>query len=516
MKRILILFELVLLAVVACRKDAEEPINVPTINDEVQAFETYATIKGTINCVITTQRVEMYLYTNQNISSPDVYELELIGGKSFEITVQDLQPSTIYNYRFILYSDVDKARLGGKKFKTLNADIPTVHTLDIDTLNIGLNRAIIGGEVLHDGGYPITARGMCWSTMPDPLVIDNYTTDSVGMGTYSSTLTNLALGTTYYVRAYATNQKGTAYGDIKTFTTLEGYPKVSTAEVTDITSSSALCGGIVLSNGGFSVTARGVCWSKSPNPTFDDNHTIDGIGLGSFVSTLMELEKGTTYYIRAYAINNFDTTYGEERIFSTLVPDTDNFICGHEYVDLGLPSGLKWATCNIGASVQWEYGNYYSWGELTTKDSYVEENAITLGIEMDDISGDAIYDVATANWGCTWRIPTKEDMEELVYNCTWTWVVQPTFVGITYIGYQVTGPNGNSIYLPAGGCQRTSWLYGDIQGCYWTSTPKGEGDSLETYNTYAYYLNFFDIPYSYHGVNYSGRNYGMTIRPVSN
>lgn len=163
-----------------------------------------------------------------------------------------------------------------------------------------------------------------------------------------------------------------------------------------------------------------------------------------------------------------------------------------------------------------EYGNYYSWGELTTKDSYVEENAITLGIEMDDISGNAIYDLATANWGCTWRIPTKGEMEELVYNCTWTWVVQSTFVGITYIGYQVTGPNGNSIYLPAGGCQRTSWLYGEIQGCYWTSTPKGEGDSLETYNTYAYYLNFFDIPYSYYGVNYSGRNYGMTIRPVSN
>ena len=175
MKRLFILFTMLLLAVVACRKDSEVPMNVATITDEVQAFETYATIKGTINCAIPTKRLEMYLYTNQNISSPDIYELELIGGKNFEIVVRDLQPSTIYNYRFIIYSDVDKARVGGKKFKTLNANMPTVQTMDIDSINIGRNYAVIDGEVLYDGGYPVTARGMCWSTIPDPTVIDNYT-----------------------------------------------------------------------------------------------------------------------------------------------------------------------------------------------------------------------------------------------------------------------------------------------------------------------------------------------------
>ena len=515
MKRLFILFTMLLLAVVACRKDSEVPMNVATTTDEVQAFETYATIKGTINCAIPTKRLEMYLYTNQNISSPDIYELELIGGKNFEIVVRDLQPSTIYNYRFIIYSDVDKARVGGKKFKTLNANIPTVQTMDIDSINIGRNYAVIDGEVLYDGGYPVTARGMCWSTIPDPTVIDNYTTDSMGIGQYSSTLTGLEPLTTYYVRAYATNQKGTAYGEQKIFTTVSGLPKVTTSEVSDITINSAICGGKVLSGGGFEVLARGVCWSTNPNPTISDSYTTDGLGVGTFTSTLTNLTDTTIYYVRAYATNENGTSYGEVKSFSTTVV-SDNFICGHEYVDLGLPSGLKWATCNIGAAAPEDIGDYYAWGETTPKANYTEENSLTLGdTAITDITGNPIYDAATANWGCTWRMPTKAEIEELVNNCTLIWVEQGTFIGIM-IGYTVIGPNGNSIFLPVTGYRTsTSISQLDVGGFYWTSTPVPSSDygNVGDPEDYAYYLNF---SFSYFGRNWTGRNYGLVIRPVSN
>ena len=90
---------------------------------------------------------------------------------------------------------------------------------------------------------------------------------------------------------------------------------------------------------------------------------------------------------------------------------------GHEYVDIGLPSGLKWATCNVGASSPEDYGDYFAWGETSPKAEYTWENSVTYGEQMSDISGNAQYDAATANWGGSWRMPTKEQMEELVEHC---------------------------------------------------------------------------------------------------
>ncbi len=80
---------------------------------------------------------------------------------------------------------------------------------------------------------------------------------------------------------------------------------------------------------------------------------------------------------------------------------------GHEYVDLGL--SVKWATCNVGATKPEEYGNYYAWGETATKSEYTEDNSLTYGKQMRDISGNAQYDAATANWGGTWRMPTNDE-----------------------------------------------------------------------------------------------------------
>ena len=181
-----------------------------------------------------------------------------------------------------------------------------------------------------------------------------------------------------------------------------------------------------------------------------------------------------------------------------------NEINGHEYVDLGLPSGLKWATCNIGAISPEEYGDYFAWGETTTKDTYETDNCPTFGLNASQfIDGEgnltSQYDAATANWGGNWRMPTLDELNELKTNCTWTWGIQD---GVN--GYKVEGPNGNSIFLPAAGYRSGSSLYNaGSNGCYWSSAPY--------YNNDAFYLYFRSSSRSV-GNNY--RNGGHTARPV--
>ena len=173
---------------------------------------------------------------------------------------------------------------------------------------------------------------------------------------------------------------------------------------------------------------------------------------------------------------------------------------GYEYVDLGL--SVKWATCNIGADSPGDYGNYYAWGETKTKSTYTSSNSVTCGVSMDDISGDAEYDAATVNWGSPWRIPTDTELTELIMSCTWTWTTLNSANC-----YEVTGTNGNSIFLPAAGYRSSSslWSAGSY-GSYWSSTPVTSDSSR------AYCLSF-DSSVGYR----SGRTRydGCSIRPVS-
>lgn len=180
------------------------------------------------------------------------------------------------------------------------------------------NSAMSGGNVTNGGGTTVTARGVCWSTSPDPTISDNITNDGSGTGSFISSIKGLKKGTTYYVKAYAMNSELTSYGNQVSFTTNADLPTVSTTSISSITNSSAQSGGNVTDDGGATVTAKGVCWSTFSNPTISDYITNDSSGTGSFISSITGLEKVTTYYVRGYATNNEGTAYGNEIEFTSL------------------------------------------------------------------------------------------------------------------------------------------------------------------------------------------------------
>ena len=178
-----------------------------------------------------------------------------------------------------------------------------------------------GGNITSDGGATVTARGVCWSTSANPTLASGlYTSNGTGTGSFTSSISGLEALTTYYVRAYATNSLGTAYGNQVSFTTAAPIPPtLYTTAVSSITSTTASSGGNITSDGGATVTARGVCWSTSANPTIANSITNDGSGTGTFSSSITGLTINTTYYyVRAYATNSAGTAYGNSISFTTI------------------------------------------------------------------------------------------------------------------------------------------------------------------------------------------------------
>jgi len=159
-------------------------------------------------------------------------------------------------------------------------DVPTPPVLTtIDPTEITQTTVTTGGNITSDGGASINIAGVCWSTSSNPTLKEKHTNNTKLTGIFSVTLTELIPNTKYYIRAYANNDEGTAYGNEVSFTTSQiVLPEITTEEVTSLTAISAMSGGNISSDGGDPVSARGVCWSKDPGPTTDDFKTTDGTG----------------------------------------------------------------------------------------------------------------------------------------------------------------------------------------------------------------------------------------------
>ena len=218
-------------------------------------------------------------------------------------------------YGYIYMGDYGDYKKYGYSIRCVKSDLPVITTTAASSITS--TSVISGGNITFDGNDPITSRGICWNTTGNPTIADSKTTDGSGKGIFSSSISELTPGTTYYICAYATNSVGTAYGNVITFRTTATTPALTTEPITEITANSATSGGNISSDGGATVSVRGVCWSTNPNPTTDHLKTTDGAGPGTFSSALTNLTSGTIYYVRAYATNNMGTSYGNEVSFNT-------------------------------------------------------------------------------------------------------------------------------------------------------------------------------------------------------
>jgi uncharacterized protein (TIGR02145 family) len=239
------------------------------------------------------------------------------GTGNFTSNLTGLTENTTYHVRAYAVNAQGTSYGSEESFSTLALSVPTVATASVSAITY--TSAQCGGDVTSDGGLDVTDRGVCWSTTTAPTIADDTTNDGTGTGSFTSNLTGLTVNTTYYVRAYAINSLGTSYGSEVSFSTLAyTVPVLTTISVSAIDYTTAQSGGNITSDGGRDVTARGVCWSESQNPTIADNTTSDGSGTGSFTSDLTGLSDGTLYYVRAYATNSEGTGYGDEVSFTTL------------------------------------------------------------------------------------------------------------------------------------------------------------------------------------------------------
>ncbi|MCP4148650.1 MAG: BACON domain-containing protein, partial [bacterium] len=257
--------------------------------------------------------------TSSNPTIAGTHTVNGSGTGSFTGSMTSLEPGTAYYVRAYATSSAGTSYGSQAAFSTTTVSAAvTTATITGITSTTGTG----GGNVTSDGGAAVTARGVCWSTSTNPTTADSHTVDSNGTGSFTSALTDLEPGTAYFVRAYATNSTGTAYGSQVSFTTTTVLPTVVTTDTTALTSTTASGGGNVTANGGIGIFARGICWSIAANPTTAADHTSNGTGTGSFSSSITGLTAGATYYVRAYATNAVGTAYGSQMSFTTPVTTT--------------------------------------------------------------------------------------------------------------------------------------------------------------------------------------------------
>ena len=260
-----------------------------------------------------------------------------IGSSNTDITTysdKTVSLNTNYTYRVYSFNQVGKSINYSNEvsIKTLNIPTFTDNSTNImlDAAQWAGNSSLsfsVFGQISSDGGSPILARGVVWGTSTNPTIDLSTKTIDVPqpLNTFTGRVSGLALGTKYYIRTYASNIAGTAYGPEKQFIT-DNIPVITTNVITNITSAGAKSGGNISSDGRGSgtlawtnITSRGVVWGTSTNPTIAlSTKTSDGTGTGSFESVISGLAFGTKYYLRSYATNTMGTGYGNEISITTI------------------------------------------------------------------------------------------------------------------------------------------------------------------------------------------------------
>lgn len=414
-------------------------------------------------------------------------------------TINNLQSDATYYYRSFVYQS-GIWFYGKVKSFTTNSIIVNFTTGDATAITCF--SAKVSGSVDVQTPYSSLTRGICYGIGIEPTTNDNKMTASSENFTFQ--LRGLMGGTDYYYRPYAVVDGQTRYGTVRTFRTLDDNV-VETGDIDEetLTVSSRL----TIGGGAYSSLLLGVCYGNNELPTVNDKTvTSNEVDDENFYTVKLVSPGFGTIYYRAYVLIDGVPHYGAVKSFEREEE-------AHEYVDLGLPSGTLWATCNVGANSPEEYGDYFAWGETAPKDKYYWSTYF----DTDNGSSLKKYynyggltellpedDAATANWGSGWQMPSLAQIQEL-YNSSNTTREWTQMNGVN--GRKITSKsNGNSIFLPAAGYRYDTSL-GDAgsDGYYWSRLLNTSYAGL----AYDLYFNSGDI-----GWSSSDRDYGRSVRPV--
>ena len=414
--------------------------------------------------------------TSSNPTIANSMTLESGGLGAFTSNITQLTPNILYYVRAYALSIAGTGYGDQVSFTTTQVAVPVLTTTTITS--VSQTAAVSGGNITADNGGSVTAKGVCWSIVTNPTTANNKTIDGTGIGAYTSLMTGLTVGTTFYVRAYATNSTGIAYGNQVSFTTSQiATASLTTTVIASILQTTAVSGGNITADNGGSVTARGVCWGTTTNPTTANNKTNDGTGIGSFVSNLSGLQPSTLYYVRSYATNSAGTAYGNEISFTTqniTVSDFDGNV--YHTVTIGtqvwMVENLKTTKYNDGTSIPL-VSDGTAWISLSTPgycwyNNDAATNKATYG---------AIYNWYTVNTGklcpAGWHIPTDAE-----------WTTLTTYLGesiagaklketgTTHWGYNYCATNETGFTALPGGWRYNDGTFQDIgyNGNWWSST----------------------------------------------
>ncbi|UPS44533.1 fibronectin type III domain-containing protein [Prevotella sp. E15-22] len=371
--------------------------------------------------------------------------------------------------------------------------------------------------------------GVMYST--ERSVVDNRQgvlclSSNISGNAYTVELANLQSNTIYYYRAFMISGGNTYYGSVNSFTTSLG-GLVNTGDATNITYKSATISSSFRNSAILSYESLGVQYSESKEG-FESGYynwvTTSEITSGNtFTVSLKNLSEQTTYYYRAYVKDYKTTYYGDIKNFTT-PKNTINYY-GHEYVDLGLPSGTKWATMNVGATTSEESGDYYAWGETTTKTSYTKDNYKWKGLTTDELESRGVvkkvsnsdytltanYDVATLKWGSVWRMPTYSEINELE---KYTKITATTQNGVN--GFLLTSTvNKKTIFFPGAWYWNENGIRSNSDFYRCTCWSSSLNNYYDEYSIALWIDN--GSSYGMKNISYTGaeRYYGSPVRPVT-
>lgn len=455
-------------------------------------------------------------------TTSDNYTSDGTGTGEFISNITGLEEGTTYYVR--AYATNSEGTSYGEEvsFTTTVTSLAVLNTAAVSSITT--TSAVTGGNITNDGSMPVTARGVAWGTTQNPTIEGNHTTDGTGSGEFSSTLTGLVDGTTYYVRAYATNGKGTAYGNEVSFVTASAaLATLTTTAVSSLTSTGGVTGGDVTNDGGVEITARGVVWNTSPNPTLENNKTSDGAGPGAFTSTITGLTNGTVYYVRSYATNKAGTSYGNEVKFITPVTDIE----GNVYATVQIGNQI-WMAENLRST---RYNNNTAIPQVTDSVAWMALTSPAYTWYRNNAANKPLgalytwYTVATGNL-CPegWHVPTNAEFQtmEVVAGVPvdsveiWGWRGRNVGTKLKATSGWTVNTGTNELGFSAIGAGYRAWANGEFRGrneitYFWSSTD----DAINAKPTVAYYRRL-DGRTHYIYKSTTGKASGKSIRCVKN